>query len=258
MGRALERGMPPVAIVEEIAVIAGGTAAADMLAQQVIGGGLGPGGQHRGRGCGREGEARLEPFAGRVPDGIGGRDLRGAVDDRGGQRDWRRRGRARQERGEAGAPGRIGRQRCEERIGLQPGEFGRALGRGGVEMGKREVGIVREHREGRAIDAEGAQAGVALHHPVEQAGGTFGISGLDELQRHMCRLGDGGHGEKIRGRLRIDRHGGQRAGQGNGIARPCGGPGNECGEQKRPEEHLSHIEPLSFVRRGTRPHHNRD
>ncbi|HMR51766.1 MAG TPA: hypothetical protein PKA33_04675 [Amaricoccus sp.] len=124
-------------------------------------------------------------------------------------------------------------------------------------MGEREIGIVREHREGRAIDAEGAQTGVALHHPVEKAGCAGGISGLDAFQRRVRRLGDGGHGEEIRGRFRIDLDGGQRAGQGNGIARPSG-PGNERGEQKRPAEHLSHTEPLSFVRRGTRSHHNRD
>jgi len=117
-------------------------------------------------------------------------------------------------------------------------------------MGEREIRVAREHREGRAIGAQGAQVGMALHHPVEQAGGGVEISGLDKLQRRTCRLGDGGHGEEFRGLVRVDRRNGQGTGQGGGVFRPCGGPGDERREQERSAEYLSHTGALSFVHAG--------
>ena len=115
--------MAAVAVVVEIAVVAGGAAAPGVLAQDVAGGDLGlRAAAPAAVGLGGEGEARLEPLGGGVPGGVGAADQRRCRPGPG-RRPARGPARAaRRQRGELG----VGGERREERVGEIAGEAGEA------------------------------------------------------------------------------------------------------------------------------------
>ena len=226
----LQRRMAAVAVVVEVAGVARGAAAAEVLAQQVARGGRGA--ARRGRGGAREGEPRLEPLGLGVPGGVGGGDRRRAAGDGRGRR--RRRGRRAGPGGERGEGRRPGERR-EDRIGQRGGEARVAGVGGGLEGGARRLGGPGEHGDRGAVDAQLAEPGMAGDQRVEHRAGGAEVARLDQRQRPAGLVGDRGHGEQIRLGLGIG--GGGRRGAGQGAKRgDLRGPGRrEKGEGREGE-----------------------
>ena len=176
-GVGLQRRVAAVAVVVEVADVAGGAAALPVLAEDVEGGGLRPGGEDRGRACPREGRRR--PRGARL---------------RGSRRCWRRRrGRRRPAIGAGtgagggaggvaaraarrGAEGGVGGEGREERVGGDGGEVGEARGRGGGEVVERGLGRILDHRHRGAGGVEAGDPRVGGEVAVEEGGGAGDVA----------------------------------------------------------------------------------
>ena len=199
MRRGIEPRVAAVAVVVEIAVVAGGAAVAPELGQDVLGGAALASRQHPGVGLVGEAEARLQPLARGVPAGVAGIDRRQAAPDRGRHR---RPGRG-EERRQPRRPG----ERREQRIGGELSEAGEAVGGGGLDQRERGLGLALQHRQRRAVGIDRPHPRMPRHQRVERGGRRGEVALGDAGQRGAGLLGDGGHGEERRRGGRIDRPG---------------------------------------------------
>ena len=148
--------MAAVAVVVEIAVVAGGAMQAVEVAQMVVGGVAALAAEHPARAVRRVGvEHRLEPAVLATPDRVGAVDPGGPAGERRGP--GRRPGRGRRETREAG----IGGDGREERVGEQPGQGVEPEPDGGLERGHRRLGLAGQRWSAARLAGSSATVGCA-------------------------------------------------------------------------------------------------
>ena len=213
-GLRFQRRVAAVAVVVEVAGVAGGAAAFPELAEDVESGGLGPGGEDRAGLARRQGEGGLEALGGGVPGGVGGGDGRygagGIAGGRGGDDSGRRRRRGRRSRGrrrdggEARREDGIGGEGREDRVGGDGGGVGEGAdapgGGGGGEVVERGRRRALDHRHPGAGGVEAGYPRVGGEVAVEEGSGAGDVPGVGRREGAADVGGDGGHGEEVGGR----------------------------------------------------------
>ena len=169
--------MAAVAVVVEVAEVAGGAAALPVLAEDVEGGGLRPGREHGRRACPQAGRRRgssrsvagFQTVLAAVTGAHRPRSARasGTGGGAGGSRQGRR----------GGGQGGVSGEGCEDRVGGDGGDVGEARGGGGGEVIERDFGRILDHRHHGPGGVEAGDTRVGGEITVEEGGGAGDVPG---------------------------------------------------------------------------------
>ena len=188
--------MAAVAVVVEVAGIAGGAALAHEVAQPVVGGVAALPAEHPGtRRRGGPKRATSQPRAGSqtvlVPSTRAVPERSGAGTGGGDAATARPASR--------GSPG----DRGEERVLEEPRQLGEAAGGGGLERGDGGLGLARQHVERRAVRRQQPDGRMRRGERLDERGGGREIAGLDRRRHPLQRAHDLRHREEVVGLRRL-------------------------------------------------------